>query len=177
LIKQEIIKQFEKWYESVSDYVLFFTSDWSLLWENQECPMLSAQLNPEQWLEMKKENKPVQGTLHRLVNWKGLSYSAQLDVHSLALDSGHVSTEQEDPDEERIYVLRIAKEPYQKAIWQHQSYRESQESKIALLRNQISNISNSTDSLCDLIFDFGDRYPSTIYYEMLDELNLIEGNC
>lgn len=139
--------------------------------------MLSAQLNPEQWLEMKKENKPVQGTLHRLVNWKGLSYSAQLDVHSLALDSGHVSTEQEDSDEERIYVLRIAKEPYQKAIWQHQSYRESQESKIALLRNQISNISNSTDSLCDLIFDFGDRYPSTIYYEMLDELNLIEGNC
>lgn len=151
----------EKWYQQTTDYVILFTQQWEKFWQNRDCPMLRHTENARELLGFSQDPVPKPGTV--LFPYMGELYSAQIDRHS-----------QED---EILYLVRIARQPFQETAWHNPAWRQERENQIAAMRQKIFGISNAVTELYQTIEESSDAYSRMILEELMEQLNIIKGNC
>lgn len=150
-----------KWYQQTTDYVILFSQQWETLWQNRDCPMLHHAENDRTFLAYFESKIPEPGTY--LICYQGELYSIQLDRH-----------EQED---EILYLVRIGQSPCQETAWKNPAWRHELENQTAALRQQVFGISNAVAELYHTIEETSDGYSRMVLEEMMEQLNIIKGNC
>lgn len=150
-----------KWYQQTTDYIILFSQQWEKLWQNQECPMLHHTKNYREFLGIPSDTEPKPGTF--LICYMGELYSVQLDRHS--------------QKEEILYLIRIGQHPFQDAAWNNLMWRHKTENQIAAMRQQIFGISNAVTELYQTIEEASDEYSRMMLEELMQQLNIIKGNC
>ena len=148
-----------KWYAQTTDYVILFSRQWETLWQNQDCPMIHHTENIQGLLGFSQNTES--GTI--LFPYMGELYSAQTDRHTQG--------------EETLYLVQISRRPFQETAWNNPAWRQERENQIAATRQQIFGISNAVTQLYQTIEESSDTYSRMVLEELMEQLNIIKGNC
>lgn len=162
MTQQEQQNWITQWYQQSLDYVLLFSQDWTIRWKNRECPMLRCVSDYSAFFNFSA--KETVNSTHFTICYAGELYMTHLDVHTGA-------------ENESVYLVRIDASPYQKAEWENPAFCHETENYAAAMRSQIFGISNAVSVLYHTIEEYSDSYSNMMLEELMQQLNIIQGNC
>lgn len=160
-MQQSEFQWIQSWYQQSDDYILLFSPDGALLWQNRDCPMLRLTTEDTPLFRRTEDGTPQTGIF--LNCYHGDLYSVQLERHGT--------------DEVPLYLMRIGQKPFQEAVWNNPAWRHETENQVAAMRQQIFGISNAVTALYHTIEECSDQYSRMLLEEQMQQLNIIKGNC
>ena len=160
-MQQTQLKWIAQWYQQASDYVMAFSGQWELLWQNRPCPMLQNITDFGSFFPFSPNDKTSSRT--STICHIGELYRVHCDRNLT--------------DGTPLFLVRIDALPYTDLSMENQEWRNDMENRLAEMRSQIFGISNAVAALYCAIEEQSDACPRTLLEEQMQQLNIIKGNC
>lgn len=160
-MQQTQLKWIAQWYQQASDYVMAFSGQWELLWQNRPCPMLQNITDFGSFFPFSPNDKTSSRT--STICHIGELYRVHCDRNLT--------------DGTPLFLVRIDALPYTDLSMENQEWCNDMENRLAAMRSQIFGISNAVAALYCAIEEQSDACPRTLLEEQMQQLNIIKGNC
>ena len=160
-MQQTQLKWIAQWYQQASDYVMAFSGQWELLWQNRPCPMLQNITDFGSFFPFSQNDKTSSRT--STICHIGELYRVHCDRNLT--------------DGTPLFLVRIDALPYTDLSMENQEWCNDMENRLAAMRSQIFGISNAVAALYCAIEEQSDACPRTLLEEQMQQLNIIKGNC
>ena len=160
-MQQTQLKWIAQWYQQASDYVMAFSGQWELLWQNRPCPMLQNITDFGSFFPFSPNDKASSRT--STICHIGELYRVHCDRNLT--------------DGTPLFLVRIDALPYTDLSMENQEWCNDMENRLAAMRSQIFGISNAVAALYCAIEEQSDACPRTLLEEQMQQLNIIKGNC
>ncbi len=149
-----------KWYQNAYDYILLFSQDHNILWQNRSCPMLHQIKETSDFFQLPNNSLSAKF----MIPHAGALYQAQTTLHK-------------EQDGLSLYLVRIDAEPCEQIQWEDPIWCNNVSNQVAAVRSQVFGISNAVSELYQLLETWDDEQSRLVMDSLMQHLNIIQGNC